>query len=210
MRQPHFLQKTWIFVRSREGAEQLRIGQDRILHLDQLKRHLSCAQHLRFAAVAGKDDDLTAVGGGEPFESCFQAIIIVLGKAVVEDQRKTSGFGAGPREKLCGGKAQGEIDLVHGSAADVFERDELCLRVQEDVQILVDAHAVVDPAGDAGDILGRLFVQIESERIPDRGGEVCHGLLGEVDGDDLIVDPVVFRQCPLQRLRFIFTVVQML
>jgi len=41
MRQPHFLQKTWIFVRSREGAEQLRIGQDRILHLDQLKRHLS-------------------------------------------------------------------------------------------------------------------------------------------------------------------------
>ena len=197
VRQPHFLQKTCIFVRSWEGAEQLWIGQDRILHLDQLKRHLSCAQHLRFAAMAGEDDDLTAVGGGKPFESCFQAIIIVLGKAVVEDQRKTSGFGAGPREKLCGSKAQGEIDLVHGSAADVFERDELCLRVQEDVQILVDAHAVVDPAGDAGDILGRLFVQIESERIPDRGGEVCHGLLGEVDGDDLIVDAVILRESPL-------------
>ena len=63
--------KMWIFVRSWEGAEQLWIGQDRILHLDQLKRHLSCAQHLRFAAMAGEDDDLTAVGGGKPFESCF-------------------------------------------------------------------------------------------------------------------------------------------
>lgn len=89
-----FCQKTWIFVRSREGAEQLRIGQDRILHL----RSTETAPVLRAASrsrrLAGKDDDLTAVGGGEPFESCFQAIIIVLGKAVVEDQRKTSGFGA--------------------------------------------------------------------------------------------------------------------
>ena len=81
--------------------------------------------------MAGEDDDLTAVGGGEPFESCFQAIIIVLGKTVVEDQRKTSGFGAGPREKLCGGKAQGEIDLVHGSAADLIDRNQLGWCVHE-------------------------------------------------------------------------------
>ena len=192
----YFLQKTWIFVRSREGAEQLRIGQDRILHLDQLKRHLSCAQHLRFAAVAGKDDDLTSVCGGEPFESRLQPLIIVLGKAVVEDQRETAGFRSGTGEKLRGGKTQGEIDLVHRSAADIFKRDKLCLRVQEDVQILIDAHAVVDPAGDAGDVLGGLFIQIKSEGITDRGREICHSLLGEVDGDDLIVDPVILCKCP--------------
>ena len=167
------------------------------LHRHQMIRNLVRGHHLSLSLVAGKDDDLTSVCGGEPFESRLQPLIIVLGKAVVEDQRETAGFRSGTGEKLCGGKAQGEIDLVHGSAADVFERDELCLRVQEDVQILVDAHAVVDPAGDAGDILGRLFVQIESERIPDRGGEVCHGLLGEVDGDDLIVDAVILRESPL-------------
>ena len=144
--------------------------------------------------MACENNDLAAIGGGEPFQCRLQALIIILCKAVIEDQREA---GAGSLEKLCGGETQGEIDLVHGSAADVFERDELCLRVQEDVQILVDAHAVIDPAGDSGNVLGRFFIQVESEGITDRGGEICHSLLGKIDGDDLIVDPVVFRQCPL-------------
>ena len=36
-----------------------------------------------------------------------------------------------------------------------------------DIQILVDAHAVIDPAGDSGNVLGRFFIQVESEGIPD-------------------------------------------
>ena len=98
-----------------------------LLHLNQLKLHLSGPQHLRFPAMAGKDNDLVAVSGGEPFQRRLQALIVVLCKAVVEDQRETAGAGTG--EKLRGGETQGQVDLIHGSAADILEGNQLCLRV---------------------------------------------------------------------------------
>ena len=76
--------------------------------------------------MACENNDLAAIGGGEPFQCRLQALIIILCKAVIEDQREA---GAGSLEKLCGGETQGEIDLVHGSAADVLEGNQLCLRV---------------------------------------------------------------------------------
>ena len=116
----HFLQKTWIFVRSWEGAEQLWISQDRILHLDQLKRHLSCAQHLRFAAMAGEDDDLARIRLLQPLERGVQPVFIVEHEAVVEDQRKTSGFGAVPMRNMREGDFLNCARLVSGRWAFCF------------------------------------------------------------------------------------------
>ena len=87
----------------KNGRQRKAVG--RFLHLNQLKLHLSCPQHLGFTPVAGKDDNLAAVSGGEPFQRGFQALIVVLRKAVVEDQRETAGAGTG--EELRSGETQG-------------------------------------------------------------------------------------------------------
>ena len=57
--------------------------------------------------MACENNDLAAIGGGEPFQCRLQALIIILCKAVVEDQREA---GAGSLEKLCGGELQTAID----------------------------------------------------------------------------------------------------
>ena len=44
--------------------------------------------------MACENNDLAAIGGGEPFECRLQALIIILCKAVVEDQRETAGAGS--------------------------------------------------------------------------------------------------------------------
>ncbi len=99
--------------------------------------------------MACENNDLSAVSGGEPFQSGFQALVVVLRKAVVEDQRKTARAG----EEFRSGKTQGEVDLIHGSAADILEGNQLCLGVSEDIQILVDPHTVVDSARNPGTVL---------------------------------------------------------
>ena len=64
----------------------------------------------------------------------------------------------------------------------------------EHIQAFIHAHAVVDAAGDAGNQFGGSFVQIESEGIPDGSGKTGHGFQRQVNGGDLLPDPVVFRQ----------------
>ena len=144
-------------------------------------------------------------------------MFVVVHEAVVKEQRKLFAggrFRAGDLRRagrlVCAalhqirsGKAEGQVDLVHGAGADLVQRNQLLLRIQEHVQILVDAERSIDPAGDAADQVGGGFVQVKSEGIPDRGGKPVHGLLGDVDGLDLFPEPVIFRDDILQRRTFI-------
>ena len=97
--------------------------------------------------MAGKNDNLVPVSAGQPFQRRFQPLIIVEGEAVIENQRH------GVRavlDQLRGGQAHRQINLVHGAAADLLDGNQPGGSVHKYIQVLVNAHAAVNPAGDAG------------------------------------------------------------
>lgn len=114
-------------------------------------------QHLRLPLVAGKDDDLAAVGFPQPFECSLEAAVVVEHEAVIEDQGHLILAGL---DQLGGCEAERQIDLIHGSAADLVNRNQLGSRIHKDIQVLIHAHTAVDAAGDTVDQLRGRLIQI--------------------------------------------------
>ncbi len=153
--------------------------------------------------MAGENDNLSAAGFRKPLKNRLKPLLVVEHEAVVKDQRHvvlTALDEAGRRQP------ERQIHLVHGSAAGLLQRHQFTFRVQKNIQVLIDAHAVVNAPGDALDELGSRLVQIEPEGIPDRGGELRHGLLRQVDGRDLLLDAVVLLDQMLKPLDLVFAV----
>ena len=57
--------------------------------------------------MACENNDLAAIGGGEPFQCRLQALIIILCKAVIEDQREA---GAGSLDSVGTGSSGQNTD----------------------------------------------------------------------------------------------------
>lgn len=79
-------------------------------------------QHPHLPLVTSKYKNLPGIGGWQPFEDGSQALVVVEDEAVVKDERQPVCIAL---DKVGGGEAQRQIDLVGGAAADLFKRDQL-------------------------------------------------------------------------------------
>ena len=85
------------------------------------------SEHLGLSAMAGKEDQLAAVGVSQPVQSRVEPVVVVLGKAVVKDQRLF--FLLPVLQKFCRRQAEGQINLIDGAAADAFQRNQAGARI---------------------------------------------------------------------------------
>ena len=79
-------------------------------------------QHPHLPLMTSKYKNLPGIGGWQPFEDGSQALVVVEDEAVVKDERQPVCIAL---DKVGGGEAQRQIDLVGGAAADLFKRDQL-------------------------------------------------------------------------------------
>ena len=79
-------------------------------------------QHPHLPLMTGKYKNLPGIGGWQPFEDGSQALVVVEDEAVIKDERQAVRIAL---DKVGGGEAQRQVDLVGGAAADLFKRDQL-------------------------------------------------------------------------------------
>ena len=99
----------------------------RRLDLQKMEWNLTGSEHLGLSAMTGKEDQLSAVGFSQPVQSRVEPVVVVLGKAVVKDQRVF--FLLPVLQKLCRRQTEGQINLIDGAAADAFQRNQAGARI---------------------------------------------------------------------------------
>ena len=99
-----------------------RLCMKRVLQPHLMHRSPFFLQHPHLPLMTGKHKNLPGIGGWQPFEDGSQALVVVEDEAVVKDERQSVCIAL---DKVGGGEAQRQVDLVGGAAADLFKRDQL-------------------------------------------------------------------------------------
>ena len=99
-----------------------RLCMKRVLQPHFMHRSSFFLQHPHLPLMTSKYKNLPGIGGWQPFEDGSQALVVLEDEAVVKDERQPVCIAL---DKVGGGEAQRQIDLVGGAAADLFKRDQL-------------------------------------------------------------------------------------